>query len=284
MKRIIFFGLFLLISCTKDSVQEQIDDNLTPTDDTEEFTLFVNGQNQGLIDANFTRTENLFNHLGGGIINFTADGKLSLFKIRYNDPNNGTSKDFQNYSPNSQHFFNFSLTNLNEVKKTFKISFSGYVYANPLNLNSESKYVNGEVKGKYVDRIPFVFGITHKAKINNVLWEKTYGTTQVIPGATPRVIKHDFDNGLYKIEIHFNHGVVSVGNYNFSNSDISNKIVVMKYNMTTHTYEKYIGTGSLNFLSVDGIYRGVYQFNGNNENNPEDVIQVTEGSFKFKYP
>ena len=51
------------------------------------------------------------------------------------------------------------LENFDEVNKIVKFTFSGYIYADPLNLASEKKFVSGSFYQKYEELLPVVFGL-----------------------------------------------------------------------------------------------------------------------------
>jgi len=66
-----------------------------------------------------------------------------------------------------------------------------------------------------------------------------------------------------------------------------NYITFSKFNTTTLTYDNYSVNGTLNneYKEFHGMklysYFGSFNFTATNVNNPADVVQVTDGKFRY---
>lgn len=277
---------FSFISCSSDS-----NSAAPPVNDT--FKIAVNGVDYSG-DNNYsgitTKTEDTFlietsSSYGKLSLSFTATGKLGFFTIdRHTGDPSITSLFYTSYFRTADNF-TFYLISVDESNKRIKGSYSGYVYANPRNTNSEKKFITGDFDLKYEDNIPGIFGLSNKAQINGIDWLSDNRYTELGAGGIyTNVAQHDFNGSEYEIIITINHQVLTVGTYTFSGSDSTPKVELVKYDPGMATTILYHSTGTLNVTKINnGIVYANYSFTAVNPLNSSDVTTVTNGEIKFIY-
>ena len=285
--------LSTVTACTSDKVVENpaVVPEFKPTFN---FTLNEESstENNHLV---VTKTENMFSviaetTLGQVIVSFDKTGQFGAVKIDRRTGTQSITSNFYSFYYNSSHYFDFNLVAVDEVNKKIKGNFSGYLYASPLNLNSEKKYVTGAFEVKYEDNVPGFQGIGNTAKINGNSW---FSTNKYVKRGVDNFYndftQHDFNSGEYEPLIHYRFqnnfgdpGLV-VGTYNFTDTDVTRKVELTKFDTATGTPILYKCSGMLTIAKIeDGIVTGSYTFAAVNPNNSNDVITVTDGEFKLK--
>lgn len=290
MNKMMKFVVVLLmlggISCSSDA------DSNAQIEPPSVFTIAVNGEdftNEDFNTASITKTEDtilidLYSNYGQVMLSFNKSGQLGYFNVDRNTGNQHvTSLFYSSYFKTSDNF-TFNLISIDEVNKRVKGSYSGYIYSDPRNINSEKKFVTGQFDVKYEDNIPAIFGLTNKAKINGTNWLSMNKYLQRSSVNNSNIIQHDFSGGEYEISTSYNYETMAVGIYNFTSSEITQKVELAKYNSVTGTSTVYNSTGVLTITNRNsGIISGTYSFTAVNPNNSSDVIQVTDGLIKFVY-
>jgi hypothetical protein len=274
------------------------------------YNLFINGVKKDSLIPNLIKTGNLFfvkNHWTNTEDSFTFydDGKFGNFSKKIANPYNSTNavKTFQSFLFNSSNYFDLNIQNIDPTNKTIKGTFTGYIYdvksalvnngsgsgggnnyitVPIISLNNEKKHVWCSFNLKY-EVVPSVTTFYHTAKINNLVWESSYNRRYINPISNSYGwFFYDFYDSDSSFNIQIHNYANEVGGFVFNNSSFNNKIVVKKYNPLTDIVENYIGNGQLNVESISfPVAKGTYTFQGYNENNPSDVITITEGSFCF---
>ena len=196
----------------------------------------------------------------------------------------GTSGNFEydNYENFPSNYFNINIVSLDETNKKIKLNFTGKLYLNKLNLNSEAIDMSGDLTIDYSIGENANYGITLNgieqycsAKFNNNPWKarsENYDSQFTAPDA-------------YKIETHFASNALP-GSYNFTPSSTDNYIRFSKFNAVTLTYDYYNVTGVIehSYREFHGLtqysFIGTFNFTAVNPNDSTDVIQVTDGSFR----
>lgn len=191
------------------------------------------------------------------------------------------SYEFKGYDNFPENYFNLEIVSLDETNKKIKINLNGNLYLNELDLNSEKFTLDGQLAMSYEDSDE-EYGITFrgidqycKAKLNNQQWTaRREKTASSFTAADP-----------YKIEIHFAQDAVP-GTYPVSNNTTGNYIRFARFNTQTLTYDYYnvVGTLAHSYREYHGAgdysYIGTFNFTATNPNNPADVIQITDGTFR----
>lgn len=245
------------------------------------FKLNVNGVEKYSGSAIVTRTENTF--LVKNVVryfSFDTAGRLGSFWLDLQLQNQ--SSLFYSFVPNSSNFFDLNLEAVDEVHKRVKGTYSGYIYADAFNSNSESKYVNGSFDLKYQDIVPAVFGLKNQAKINGHDWVKTKRYTSQEGNLYTYT---DYSDDEYKITISYNLTAINSGGvYNFTNNTGTNTVKISKFDSATASFINYNATGTMTITKFENrIVSGNYSFNAVNPSNTADVLQVTDGVFKIRY-
>lgn len=224
---------------------------------------------------------------------FDTVARFGYFKIDLNTGTSTMTSKFYSSNGFSSHYFDFNISSIDEVHKRVKGNFSGYLYSNPLNINSEQKYVSGDFDIYYYDIVPYVSGLKNTCKINGSEWIKTNEySIRGIGELNSNIIKHYTSDDEYKIMINYKQNSINVGTYNFSDIDTTNKVQLAKFDIITGQYVIYNCTGTLNIVkkeittntgSGEFILKGDYNLTAINPNNNNEIIQVSDGNFKLQY-
>lgn len=283
--------LFCIVLATSAGCSSNEDDEpVVPTTEVEVPSVFrmdVNGiEKYNTSGAIVFKTENtILIKLNDTRFSFDISGQFGFIKLDLDFPYPNQTSLFYSYRAFSSNYFDFNLEQVDEVHKRVKGTYSGYLYANPEDLNSEIKYVSGSFDLAYQDLVPTVSGLGNHAKIDGADWSRTNKySIQGGDGFGSHVVQHDLSDDKYKIIIHYDLTDTTVGTFNFVPVDATNKIEIAKYDTATNTYINYNCTGTLVITKREGnIFGGMYQFTAVNPNNPADTIQVTDGDFKLVY-
>jgi hypothetical protein len=284
---LLFIFSFILLGCSKNSTEVTIVE--TPVAN---FQFFVNGNLlTGTFTSAFKKSHTI--HLGTDrsdtsfLISFDENGHFGKIIYKYQEPISGTLKTFTSFRDNSSNNFNFQLISYDAVNKRVKVNFSGYIYIDPTNLNSESKFINGNFDLPVKEYVPPVANIINEAKINGVYWRAT--NKFQTRGATNyhNITLQCLNDEIYKIMISFRDELGNTtlpGVYNFINTDVIKKVQIAKYNPATASYVYYNCTGTVSFINIwNYCIQGTYNLTAVNPNNSSDIITVENGNFKLEY-
>ncbi|MBL7885433.1 MAG: hypothetical protein JNJ52_01685 [Flavobacterium sp.] len=278
--------LIVLNSCSSDDDQtttnptEPTDDNFVP-----QFEMFINGQLSGYSFSQAYKTENTitFRNYSEEILSFQKTGQFGFCYINMSTGTPTITSVFKSFRGFSANYFNFNLDFIDEVNKKVKGTFSGYLYADPLNINSEKKFVSGSFFTKYEDVIPAVTQLGNKAKINGNDWASSNQYFSRETNNYNQVTQHDLSTDPYKIMIKYDLGTIAEGTYNFTNSNVSNKVQLAKFETQTTTFFDYNCSGTLTITDKSGsIISGFYSFTAIHPTSGESIT-VTDGVFKLIY-
>jgi hypothetical protein len=272
-KHFTFITLFVVLtSCSSD--KETVTD-----DNSNQFELFINGVLvSSQIGESVFKTEGTIN-LGG--LSFNTSGQFGYFSLDLITGSPNATSQFYSFRGYSSNYFDFNLESIDEVKKRVKGTFSGYVYANPFDINSEKKFVSGSFNTKYKDVLPAITNLRNKAKINGNQWTSSnkYLTREVTN--YNQITQHDLSDDPFKIMIKYDFGTITEGTYNFINSNISNKIQLAKFDILTQTFVSYDCAGTLNITDkTEIVITGNYNFTAIHPITGE-IITVSEGDFRL---
>lgn len=285
--RVLFWilPLVMLLSCSSDDENEVIVIDVPAAEVTPQpsvMNININGEERETWSRAYKSEGFFIFQFGFGQITVHESGRFGYYTMKILDGQPGFDKIYTSFASFSSNYFEFHLDSHNDVTKRVKGYFSGYVYRNG-NIAAESKFVNGTIDMAYEDLIPSITGLGNSAKINGAQWLQTnYNSTRGTGSAYGNVTRNGYSDDVYKIAIHYQPNNTQVGTYNFTSTDATNKVTLSKFNPSSLTYTDYICTGTLNInLKVESIFGGTYQFTAVNPNNPSDIIQVTDGNFKF---
>lgn len=197
-----------------------------------------------------------------------------------------------NYRFMARDHFHFELESLDEAAGTVRGNFSGRLYLDKEDLNSDFIELSGSFYNQIGGNGTGDYRYTY-AKFNGVDWHNThqpsfsdiyYADYALLPDGI--YASQSTGDDAYRIIIAH---PTSIGISNFTDNTSGVYVRLGKYNMATGLYEDYTTTaGSLviaekNLLGFGTAeYKGVFNFTAVNPNNPADVIQVTEGHFYFR--
>lgn len=196
---------------------------------------------------------------------------------------NRNGNGYSNYKNYPSHYFNLNIISLDEINKKIKVSFSGKLYIDNLDLNSESNEVSGELMMNYDGNETLYSGLLMgpnipqycTAQLNGNLWTAKFEDRYSIFTA----------EDPYKIVIHFDVNELP-GTFDVTPASTNNYITFSKFNTETLLFDNYSVTGLLahSYREYHGMnqysFIGTFSFTAVNLNNPTDIIQVTEGSFR----
>lgn len=299
MKKLICF-LFVLsfgLGCSKDEIA------IVPIEngDGTYFHLKVNGADIPLITGhnvvNFQTNKTLiyFNvDFGFGIQNspglnrlaivFDRDGKfMEAHQQSMDVGENNYTINYKNYKNFPANYFHITIISINEVTKRIKFTVSGKLYSNDSNLDSESIDLEGDFDLKYTGDLGTTPPAFQTAGMDQHCTAKLNGTQWT---ALRELVDGEFTaEDPYKIEIKFPL-TATVGSYNLISNSSINYLRFSKFNTVTKVFDYYNVSGVLNQSYREfhgaGNYSlfGTFSFTALNPNNPSDVIQVTDGSFR----
>jgi hypothetical protein len=275
MKILKFISIFILAgltSCSSDSNGESSVSN----------ALSVNGTavTLGAVVAQKSE-ESLFIYAtasdGSSIqIGFNKYGNLE--SVMYDDPSFNSYYNYQYFKSN---YFNFDLVSINESNNTVKITYSGTLYQDENNLDSESISISGSFNVNYINQTPLVEGLGLSCKISGQNWYETDFWDNGFSNVDRKFISDDDK----MIIMQLTDQNIETGTYTFDNSS-SNKMNLAKFNTSTKEYENYTSSGTLTITSntvVSGVVRiieGTFSFTATNGSN---TVEVTNGTFKTNF-
>lgn len=182
----------------------------------------------------------------------------------------------ENFTANT---FTFTLENLNTDNKTVQVKFSGKVFENPYDYESESITVSGSFQVSYTETDPLIPGQGTFAKIDGKDWHGLSMSTSTEDGI--KVLNIDNDS-------EYNFAITlpddsQTGSHTFTNnSEI--KVSFQKYDVTTHEYIDYMVTGTVNYTTISDYYiAGTFNLTATHPTNNSKIV-ITNGTFKEGIP
>lgn len=194
---------------------------------------------------------------------------------------------FRNYRNFPSHFFNVGDFSIDQQSRRVKFSFSGRLYNDPESVDSEFHEVDGEVSlpyspPEYEQPFTLYYHIADNlipqycnADFNGQRWQAWFQHN-------PSVFT-TYDP--LRIEIHFDQNA-EPGTFAVTADDDMNDIKISRFNPQTMTYDYYDVTGNLSYSYKEYhgylyySYIGTFDLTAVNPDNPEDVIQITDGTFR----
>ena len=273
LKLICFLVLaFSIFSCSSD------DDggNSVPT------ALTVNGNSVTLNNVFAQKSERTMSIYASGSddssieIVFNQFGNLE--SVTYDDAEFNSYYNYQYFKSN---YFTFNIVSLNESTNKVKVTYSGTLYSDETNLDSESITISGSFDTEYVNQTPLLAGIGLSCKINGQDWHETDFWDNGFSDVDRKYISDDEN----MIIMNLTDETIETGTYSFNNNS-QNKIGFAKFNTTTKEYDFYQTTGTLTITSntvVSGFVRIIEGTFSLTATNGSSSIQVTNGTFKTNF-
>ena len=235
---------------------------------------------------------------GNSMVVAAADSEGNAIQFRFDKfgnlgtvsatPSDFEMPDYDSHQNYSGHYFTFNLIEVDETNKTVKASFSGKLYEDDENLDSEFKEVSGSFWVKYIEVTPSVEGLEVSAQINGNDWYSTNSYTTNGTEGWDTFIHHELSDDEYKIMLGFDDTNMGPGVHSFTPATETIYATVAKYNLETKTYETFNATGTLEITANESfgiftIVSGTYSFTAVNPSDSSETITVTNGKFKSNY-
>ncbi|GGD21474.1 hypothetical protein [Hyunsoonleella pacifica] len=281
----LFLFLFI-VSCSSDSDSNEIDNK---------DSFLYKFENQDVNISNWTalRSENTMEVLG------TTDNGDS-FGVQFNVYGNlGSATALANESgsggfPNSywafeyfkSNYFNFELIGIDEANKRVAAKFSGNLYEDEYDIDSETRYAEGSFNVEYREIMPQISGLEVSAVVDGNNWYATSSSSSGGFAGSPRSYNHYSDNA-YSISYVIIYGDVdSIGSFQFDENSTYNKISFSRYDPSTGEFIEYKTSGIFKIdehLTGFGInqIKGSFSLTAVNGN---ETIEITDGYINDVYP
>lgn len=284
MKKIYFIFAFVALSTFAISCSS--DDGGSSSNSS---SLTVNGSNVSFSNVLAQKSENslaiIANASDGASIQILFNKFGNLESVTYDDADFNSYYNYQHYKSN---YFTFNLVSINESNKRVKIDYSGTLYEDETDLNSNSITVSGSFDVNYIVQTPAISGLGVTCKIGGSNWYATDGYTNNGIGFDDFILR-ELSDDQNMISLGFNSVNNGPGTYIFTSSTNTNFAHLSKFNTTTLEYVDYNCVGSIVVTSktsagfIGYFIEGTYSFTATNPTNSSDVIQVTNGVFKEYY-
>jgi len=184
----------------------------------------------------------------------------------------------ENFTSNT---FTFTLENLDTKNKTVQVKYSGKVFENEYDYESEYIMVNGSFKVSYEEIEPLVKDQGTFAKIDGKEWHGLVMNTSRENGTTTLNAENDSE---YTIGIAYPEGDAAVGTFTFTSNNFANRISFQKYDLTTHEYITYDVSGTITYTTVSDFYvAGTFNLTATHPVTKAKVI-ISGGTFKEGVP
>lgn len=216
-------------------------------------------------------------------IDFDKKGQLVDITLFYWANNVGiTYSPYRNFTSN---YFNFQITDFDDINNRVKGNFSGKLYRNNLDLNSEFIEVNCNFNLSCDFDLNYICscdglteGLGMTANINN----QNFTSTRAYNGIF-------FNGGPYKIQVNAL-GANLNESYDFTPSSSNHYVRLYKFNTTTLQYDTFDSTGSVVFTSYlsnccnSVVIKANFNMTAINPNDSSEVpLHITNAKCKYVY-
>lgn len=175
--------------------------------------------------------------------------------------------------------FTFTLEELNTANKTVKVKFSGKMYIDGYDTESDFIAVSGSFNVPYVNATPDIPGLGTSAKFNGVSWHGM-ALDSSITWSTQITTLNVQNDGEYSLGIVFPKGDLKTGTFSFTGNDFSNGISLEKVDVSTGEFVEYNVAGTITYTTVaDNYVEGTFSLTATHPDNDSKIV-ITEGKFK----
>jgi len=277
-------ALVLLNACSSDGGGSSVDT-------TDSFTYKIEGVDVPVPIMTAVRHENIIEVMGQNsdgrsmFLTFNTYGQLirATSTPVSTDPFNWKNSGFD-FSLNT---FNFELVAIDETNKIVKLNYSGKLFTDEYDqANSAFSNVSGTVNLHYTETAPQIPGLSVTAKIGGNDW-RAVKSSLTNNGAIQNVVVDENSDDAYKIGFYMDQYNTEAGTYTFTGASDNNKVILSKYDTTTHEYVNYTCSGTLVLTqkTSDGfgntLISGTFTLTAVPPTGP--AIEVTNGVFKEYY-
>lgn len=274
----IFFTA-LISSCSSD--------NSGDTDQSADayFNFTYDNQIKKVKSWEATKQGDFIEVLGNSEEGIAIDFKFNVYGNVYSVTTNPTTitgnapylEASENFTSNT---FTFTLENLNTTNKTVQVKYSGKVYENGYDYESNYSTVNGSFKVSYKEITPEIEGQGTFAKLDGKDW---HGLSMIssIEDMTS-VILYAQNDGEYTIGIVFPRYEVKVGTFPFTSNNFANRISFQKYDITNHEEIDYDVSGTVTYTTVNDLFvAGTFNLTATHPVTKAKIV-ISAGTFKEK--
>ena len=181
----------------------------------------------------------------------------------------------ENFTSNT---FTFTLENINTTNKTVEVKFSGKVYDNGYDYESDFINVSGSFKVSYEEITPTVEGLGTFAKLDGKDWHGL-ALNSTIENQETKILYAQND-GEYTIGIVFPDYNPKTGTFPFTSNNFANRISFQKYDPATHEYIDYDVSGTVTYTTINDLYvAGTFSLTATHPVTKVKIV-ISKGTFK----
>lgn len=284
--KFIAFILFtaLISSCSSD---ENNDDKNDESQSTETYFNFTyDNQVKKVKSWQANKQGDFIEVLGSSDEGVAIDFKFNIYGNLYEAITNPTTltsnfpflQASENFTANT---FTFTLENYNSTDKTVQVKFSGKVYEDAYDYESDFITVSGSFKVTYKEITPELEGQGTFAKIDGKDWHGMVMSGS-IENQESKILYAENDSE-YTFEIVYPDYDAKTGTFAFT-SNSANRISFQKYDATTHEYIDYEVSGTVNYTTMtNSVVAGTFSLTATHPETKAKIV-ITAGTFKEKAP
>lgn len=180
----------------------------------------------------------------------------------------------ENFTSNN---FTFTLENLDTTNKTVQVKYSGKVFDNAYDYESDFKNISGSFKVSYKELTPQLEGQGTFAKIDGKDWHGLVAST-TIENQESRIL-YAKNDGEYTIGYVFPDYQPKAGTFTFTNAS-AYRISFQKYDVTTHEDVDYDVSGTVTYTTMDNyIAIGTFNLTATHPVTKAKIV-ISGGTFK----
>lgn len=280
MKTIKFIVVILFTTLISSCSSDNGDDNKSGNS---YFNFTYDGKVQTVKIWEVIKQGDLIEVLGTSDQGVAIDFKFNVYGNLYElltSPTTATSlipfsQASENFTSNT---FTFTLENINTTDKTVQAKFTGKVFDDPYDYQSNYVNVSGSFKVSYKEITPEVEGLGTYAKIDGKDWHGM-SMAGTIKNQTTKTLYAEND-GEYTIGIAFPNYDAKAGTYKFTSDNSAYGISFSKYDPATHEEINYDVSGTITFTTLNNyLAAGTFSLTATHPVTKAKIV-ISEGTFK----
>jgi Family of unknown function (DUF6252) len=285
------FVLFVAMAASCSSDDSDPVNNNPPITGEDSFEYTIDGVEQDITEITALRSGNNIEVMGtsatGRVVtlNFNKWGNMGDVYTLSNDFSIPWRTSYHYFKSN---YFDFELVSIDEVNKKVKVNFSGKVYDEEYEIDSDFSVIEGSFQVTYTEVTPQVPGLEVSATVAGQEWHDSDADQSGGFFSGEDVTLNMSNDSKYTIGIVTNHQNSVVGTHTFGPAESSNKMKLFVYNTQTNEEDEYITTsGTMNITAKTvgfqyTIIEGTFSFEAKNPDTNQTVT-VNNGTFKTVY-
>ncbi|WP_343696480.1 hypothetical protein [Flavobacterium sp.] len=276
--KIIAFVLFTALIASCSSIDSSEDDSSSET----YFNFTYDGKTQKVKTWEAQKQGDFIEVMGTSEEGIAIDFKFNVYGNLYQALTNPVTNSNIPWMEASENFtantFTFTLENINTTDKTVQVKFTGKVFEDGYDYESDFVNVSGSFKVSYKEITPQIEGLGTSAKIDGKDWHGL-SFDGTIENQETRIIYAENDSE-YTIGIAFPDYEAKTGTYNFTSNNNAYRITFQKYDTATHQNINYNVSGTVTFTTLNDILAaGTFSLTATN---PETNAKITISNGTFK--